>query len=152
MKFSKKIIIFVIALIVSLFILTSSALATNANNEEYELGVMLKQDTNNEKVVHVILGMTDEDSVASFQIGLNIDIAEETTVKFDFNPSLTENEHKEARLSDLSNSEGKKLKRLNIYYTGTKNRNYNIRRRKSTKYNYKNGTSKKLFNCCICIS
>ena len=112
MKLSKKIMILIFVLLISIFTLTRFSFATAQNNEEYKLGVMLKQDTNNEKVVHVILGMTDEDSIASFQIGLNINTTEETNVKFDFNTSLSENEHKESRMSEISNSEGKKIKRL----------------------------------------
>ncbi len=123
MKLSKKIMILIFILIISLCTTTGFSFATNENNEEYKLNVMLKQDTNNEKVVHVILGMTDEDSIASFQIGLNINTTEEINVKFDFNTSLSENKHKESRISEISNSEGKKIKRLNIYYTGTKELN-----------------------------
>lgn len=120
MKLSKKIIIFLIVLIASLFTVTGYTLA---DNEEYKLGVMLKQDETNDKVVHVMLGMTDLDSIASFQLGLDMNLNEKVNAKFTFNSNLSESKYKDASIKDIPNSENKNIKRLNIYYVGTKELN-----------------------------
>lgn len=84
--------------------------------------VILLQDENDEKLVHVYLGMADDDSVASFQLGLGIDVNASTDVEFNWsNDSLKENYLKKAELS----GEDSENKELHLYYVGTQELNTN---------------------------
>ena len=126
---NKKTKIIVVLLAIVLLSTTSIALAVNGVFDKIvnsivsrdRTNVILLQDQNNEKLVHVYLGMADDDSVASFQLGLNIDVNASTDVKFNWSDNLKEDYLKQVEFSG-KDSENKEL---NIYYVGTKELNTN---------------------------
>lgn len=77
-------------------------------------------EINIEKLVHVYLGMADEASIASFQVGLDIDVVASATVDFNWSNDLKEDILKRNELSGEDSD-----KRLNLYYVGTKELNTN---------------------------
>ena len=132
MKTTNKIIITILALVVSLSILSGFTLAVDVvapdDLLQYDLGIRFEQDRANEKIVHVIMEMSDEDSVASFNLSTDIDIEEEANVEFKFNDTNlpeAKSELREAKVETITNvdGKGKKEKRLNVYYVGTKELN-----------------------------
>ncbi len=136
MKSSKKAkLLRILIPIVILIALMGFVLAGNSNTDTQikekavtrpHSSVILKQQVDTPTKVDVYLGMADNSSVASFQIGLEVDIADNYDTSFDWASNLndgTEN-YKEYRIlkeSNLENYQGKK--RINIYYTGTKELN-----------------------------
>ena len=138
MNFSKKKINMTIVVLLAVILLSATGLALatangvfgNIDNDVHvsrdKTNVILSQDEENEKIVHVYLGMADDASVASFQIGLDIDVDDLSKVNFKWNNSLPKEEYKDYRYSTkLDESTGKNNERLNIYYVGTKELNTN---------------------------
>ncbi len=125
----KKLYIIVVLLAIVLLSTTTLVLAVSGvfdNISEPHISrdrtsVILTQDENDEKLIHVSLGMADDASVASFQVGLDIDVIDSADIDFRWSDSLKEDILKNSEFSEEANGD----KRLNLYYVGTKELNTN---------------------------
>lgn len=148
-------LIIIIPIIIAVLLIAVAGFAqvnaseTNSNNGEYEDNysptgdrtfVRLKRTANDKVDVYLELADTTiadgtEEvipgaSVASFQIGLDIEMDledKETSIKFEFDPSLNEETYcklMKTTWADKEEEEGHTIvEQLNIYYTGTKELN-----------------------------
>ena len=133
----KKINMIVVILLVICFFVSATgfALATNegvdnTNNTPHisrdKTNVILSKDEKDEKKIHVYLGMADDVSIESFQIGLDINVNDSANVKFNWSDSLKEGCYRDYRYSTKKDSvSGENNERLNIYYVGTEELNTN---------------------------
>ncbi len=129
MKFDNKKVNIIVVVLFAIVLLSTTGLVLAINgvfdNSKTQVSrdktnVILQQDENNEKLVHVYLGMADEASIASFQVGLDIDVVASAVVDFNWSNDLKENILKRNELSGEDSD-----KRLNLYYVGTKELNTN---------------------------
>lgn len=134
MNFNRKRIIQIAVILLTIALLASIAykisIANNVESNATEViqrdrtNVILTQDTENPDIVHVNLGMADVDSVAAFQIGLDINVDSEVNYKFNWNKKFDNSDvFTDVKYTDESN--GPDTDRVNIYYVGTEELNIN---------------------------
>lgn len=95
--------------------------------QEAEINNATEKDTYEK--VDVYLGMHDTSSIASFQVGLEVDIADCFDSSFEWNEELTKEgkpELNEVRVTEQAKDEttGNIEERMNLYYVGTKELNH----------------------------
>ncbi len=134
MKLNKKTkFILMIILIIILAALMTFVLATNNSNNKSKMlvtrdktSVILQQQSQDPTKVDVYLGMADDSSIASFQIGLNVDVASNYDAKFEWSTNLNDGteEFKDVRMFEGTDVQtNRDLERINLYYVGTKELN-----------------------------
>ncbi len=135
MRLNKKVKITLIVIpIIILVALMGFALANNnTNNSKSDTivtrdrtSVILEQQKDNPRKIDVYLGMSDDSSIARFQIGLNVDIEEKYDAKFEWSTNLSDNTEafKDVRINKEKTIETEgEVERINIYYVGTKELN-----------------------------
>lgn len=133
MKTNKKTkLILIIIPIIALVALMSFVLANTVNNPTSKTSVtrdrtsvILKQQ-DDPKIVDIYLGMADDSSVTSFQVGLNVEVAYNYDASFEWADNLNDGteEFKDYTINEGKDSENNRdLERINIYYVGTKELN-----------------------------
>ncbi len=135
MKLSKKVKIFIAVMAIVLIAITGFVLASGSEPTPLEdvvtrdhSSVYFEQEPNDPTKINVYLGMNDSASIASFQIGLEIDMADCYDSTFDWTTGdLTKNnpKFKEAISSEKDKDEvtGNLKENLNLYYVGTEELN-----------------------------
>ena len=115
MKFKKSIIIGIVLLVIVIIAVKSQISASNDDQDNSvpidRTSVILVKDENDEKLIHVRLGMKEDASVASFQIGLDLDITNDAEVEFTWNENLNQEKFKEYRYNKPSNDTSDRLEK-----------------------------------------
>ena len=132
MKLNNKVKIFIIAMLVALVTIAGLAFAHNLEERKSEdvvtreySSVYFEPISGDPTKVDVYLGMHDTASIASFQIGLEIDMADCYDSTFDWTTgelnNLDTTKFKEFRSSEQRRDEvtGNLVENLNLYYVGT---------------------------------
>ncbi len=130
MKISNKLKIFIVVIAVLVIAIAGIVLA---GKETPQPKIVTRDYSNvyfeqvNDKEVDVYLGMNDTASIASFQIGFEIDIADCYDSTFSWSDEL---KNKDAKFKDVKYSEqekneesGNAVENLNLYYVGTEELN-----------------------------
>ncbi len=126
--------ILIIAAIVAIISIVGIVLATDpapisAEEEILESTVRLEKDENDPTKINTYLKMKDTASVASFQIGLEVDMADCYDSEFDWStgdlkdkPSLLKHP---TQITEMAKNEqtGNIAERINLYYVGTEDHN-----------------------------
>lgn len=135
MKLNKKIRIFIIVAVIVLMAIAGLVLAESKTKTATDNKVVTRENStiyfeqvgNDPSKIDVYLGMHDTASIASFQVGLEIDIADcydstfdWTTGDLDLNDTLHEARISEQKKDDVT---GNLVENLNLYYVGTKELN-----------------------------
>ena len=130
---SKKFIIFLIVafIVVASIIVFANTMAMPKSNDVVtrdHSSVYFEQVKNDPTKIDVYLGMNDTASIASFQVGLEIDMADCYDSTFDWTTGDLANKSaklKEAKISETEKDEvtGNIVENLNLYYVGTEELN-----------------------------
>ena len=131
MEVNSKVKKIIVILVIALLAVTGIALAGTKINELARgshkgdnSNIYFEADGNNPKSIDVYLDMADNSSVASFQVGLEVDVDENYDANFEWDNKL-ENENTtllESRKSDSIDGDTTR-KRINLYYSGLKELN-----------------------------
>ena len=130
MEVNSKVKKIIVILVIALLAVTGIALAGTKINELARgshkgdnSNIYFEADENNPKSIDVYLDMADNSSVASFQVGLEVDVDENYDADFEWDLKEDENTTLlESRKSDSIGGDTTR-KRINLYYSGLKELN-----------------------------
>ena len=130
MEVNSKVKKIIVILVIALLAVTGIALAGTKINELARgshkgdnSNIYFEADGNNPKSIDVYLDMADNSSVASFQVGLEVDVDENYDANFEWDLKEDENTTLlESRKSDSIDGDTTR-KRINLYYSGLKELN-----------------------------